>query len=387
MLLSHRAVFQVLGNEAGILRRLGGVFIKAAFAVTLLGLASIAQVQWRQASPGYQLNLPHDHASHPDYRLEWWYYTGNLHAQDGRRFGYQLTFFRIGVDFKPANPSIWAVRDLFMTHLAISDIDGQRYLFDEKFNRAGPGWAGAETGSYRVWNEGWQAELDNAGHHLLHAETERFGLNLILEPGKGPILHGEDGYSRKGSTPGNASIYYSLTRMPSRGTITLEGAKTSVEGFSWMDHEFGTSFLESDQIGWDWLSIQLDDDTELMVFELRRADGARDPHSSGTFVFSGGRSQILSSSEFAIRPTSTPRRTAGGTGYPLEWNVWVPALKLELVTRPALLDQEFRSRQTGISYWEGAIIVAGTRTGRPIQGRGYLEMTGYGGSFMGKLMH
>src|SRR5262249_4277049 len=170
-----------------------------------------------------------------------------------------ITFFRIGVDAKPANPSRWAVRDLFMTHLAVTDIDGGRYQFTERINRAGVGWAGASEDVYRVWNEDWEARLDESGCHRLRAVASGLGIDLRLEPGKQPVIHGEQGVSQKGSQPGNASHYYSLTRMPTRGVLKAEDKEWKVTGLSWMDHEFGTSFLEKEQVGWDWFSLQMED--------------------------------------------------------------------------------------------------------------------------------
>ena len=244
-----------------------------ASAIVLVALVGAMAAQtadgWRQAAPGRAFVFPADHASHPDYKVEWWYYTGNVVDADGRRYGYQLTFFRIGVDPKPENPSRWAVRDLFMTHLAVTDVDGRVFRFAERVNRAGVGWAGAATDVYRVWNEDWEGRLDpSTGRHVLRAAEGGLGVELELEPGKAPVRHGRDGYSQKGTDAGNASHYYSLTRMPTRGTLTIDGRTVAVEGLSWMDHEFGTSFLESGQRGWDWFSIQFDDGTELMIFQL-----------------------------------------------------------------------------------------------------------------------
>ena len=208
---------------------------------------------WRQAAAGYTFAFPRDHASHPDFKIEWWYYTGNLDAADGRRFGYQVTFFRVGVDPTPTNPSKWAVRDLFVTHLAISDVGGGRYLTDERLSRGGPGLAGAATDRYHVWNEDWTAGLDARGRHVIEARGARVGLALTLDEGKPPAINGVGGISQKGSQAGNASHYYSLTRMPTRGTLAIDGVTVPVTGASWMDHEFGTSFLEAGQQGWDWL--------------------------------------------------------------------------------------------------------------------------------------
>jgi predicted secreted hydrolase len=353
----------------------------------------LSTVAWRQATPGYTFSFPRDHASHPDYQIEWWYYTGNVTAAGGRRFGYQVTFFRVGIDRAPANPSRWALRDLFITHLAVSDPAGQRYRYAERLNRGGPGLAGAEVDRYYVWNEEWTAGIErrepragSRGPHRLRASGDRAGIDLVLEEGKPPVVHGVNGISQKGAEPGNASHYYSLTRMPTGGTIRIDGETIAVTGESWMDHEFGTSFLERDQQGWDWLSIQLADGTELMLYQMRRADGRRDAHSSGSFVDRAGRQTHLGAEAFRLTPTGPTYRSGGRAAYPIAWKVAVPALQLDLQVTTPLANQELSLLDaSGVAYWEGLIDVTGTRAGRPVAGRGYLEMTGYRGS-MGRLL-
>ncbi len=341
---------------------------------------------WREASAGYQFRFPRDHASHPEYRLEWWYYTGNLEADDGKRFGYQLTFFRIGVDPDPDNPSRWAVRDLYLAHFAVTDISGGKFIFADRLNRAGVGWAGASTDTYRVWNEDWSARLVGDGMHLLHASHGGIILDLQLTGFKPPVIHGARGISQKGSQPGNASHYYSMTRMPTQGTLRLGGRDTRVRGLSWMDHEFGTSFLEPQQLGWDWFSIQLDDGTDLMLFQLRRTDGSRDVHSSGTLVDAAGRPVGIRTGDFDLQPGRRWRSSSSGATYPVHWRVTLPSCGIDLNVDAALDDQELRTTESmGITYWEGAIEVTGVREGRPARGRGYLEMTGYAGLAMGAL--
>ena len=367
------------------------------FVVLAAGMASAQPVAWKSAAPGRPIVLPGDHASHPDYKLEWWYYTGNLDAADGQRFGYQLTFFRVGVDPAPTNPSRWAVRDLFMTHLAVTDVNGGRHQFTERLNRSGPAWAGAATDAYRVWNEDWQATLEPGGVHRLLAQGRDFGIDLRAIEDRAPALHGQDGYSRKGSAPGNASHYYSLTRMPTQGTLTLNGRAVQVTGQSWMDHEFGTSFLEDGQDGWDWFSIQLDDGRDLMIFQLRRSDGTMDPRSSGTLIEGGTpgagtaarprQVPITLESGFRLEPGRTWTSPASRARYPVTWRVVVPGTGLDLTVTAIVDAQELHTPEsTGISYWEGAIDVSGRSAGQAVKGRGYLEMTGYSGSPMSNLM-
>lgn len=340
---------------------------------------------WKEAAPGYRYEFPRDHASHPDFKLEWWYYTGNVQTVDGRRFGYQVTFFRVGVDPAPANPSRWAVRDLFMTHLAVSDPREDRYRFAERLSRGGPGLAGASTARYEVWNEDWRAHLDAQGRHLIQAVDKGSGVELTLDEGKPAAINGVNGISQKGAAAGNASHYYSLTRMPTRGTVIVDGERFAVTGESWMDHEFGTSFLEKEQQGWDWLSIQLRDGRELMLYQLRRGDGSRDPRSSGTLVDQQGRTTHLTADDFVMTAVGDTFKAASGAVYPIRWSVEIPKAQIALEVTTPMQGQELSTEGAGISYWEGLIDVKGTSGTQPITGRGYLEMTGYKGS-LGRVM-
>ena len=347
---------------------------------------------WTQATAGYVYSFPRDHAAHPDKKIEWWYYTGNVKTADGRRFGYQITFFRVGIDYAPTNPSRWAVRDLYMTHLAVSDAKGQRYRYAEKLSRGGPGLAGALADRYYTWNDGWTAEL--AGNrepgtgkrfqHKLVASSRQAGIDLVLDEGKPPVIHGIDGINQKGARPGNASHYYSLTRMPTKGTIAIDGEKFEVAGETWMDHEFSTSFLEPEQRGWDWLSIQLSDNREIMLYVMRRADSKHDPRSSGTLVDAGGKSIHLTDKDFTLTPGRATFTSKNGAVYPVEWTVTIPSHNISLQVTTPLKDQELSLEQsTGVAYWEGMIDVTGKTGqsgGQVVRGSGYLEMTGYHGS-------
>ena len=366
--------------------------IVSSVSLCLCSLSLIA-TSWREAAAGYQFQFPRDHASHPEFKLEWWYYTGNVQTTTERRFGYQVTFFRVGIDPAPSNPSRWAVRDLFMTHLAVSDPTGRRYRFAERLSRAGPGLAGAATDQYRVWNEDWRAGAsappgsprDAAAPHFIHAVDRHIGVDLVLEQGKPPAINGLNGISQKGALAGNASHYYSLTRMPTRGTISIDGERFDVGGESWMDHEFGTSFLEKEQQGWDWLSIQLGDGRDLMLYQLRRGDGSRDSRSSGTLVDQQGRTTHLAAGDFTLTPTGPTFRAASGAVYPIRWSVRIPKAQLAFDVTTPLDNQELSARLAGVSYWEGLIDVKGTSGTDAITGRGYLEMTGYRGS-LGRIL-
>ena len=340
---------------------------------------------WRQVEAGYRLEFPRDHGSHPDYRIEWWYYTGNLSSDDGRRFGYQVTFFRIGVDPAPANPSRWAVRDLFMAHLAVTDIGAGRLRLAERIDRGGVGWAGARGGTLEVWNGDWRADLDGDTHRV-RAIDRAFGVDLRLDPGKGVTRHGIDGLSRKGAETGNASYYYSMTRMPTSGHLVVDGETIVVTGTSWMDHEFGTTFLEASQVGWDWFSLQLDDGSDLMVFQLRRTGGEPDPFSAGTWVDASRVATSLGAGEFMLVPGRRWSSPSSGAVYPVEWRLELPGRGLRLEIAAVVDAQELdTAASTGVTYWEGAVTVRGQVGDRVVSGRGYLEMTGYAGRPMSEM--
>jgi predicted secreted hydrolase len=335
---------------------------------------------YQLALPGYRFEFPRDFFNHPEYRTEWWYYTGNLHARDGHRFGFELTFFRQGVDREKKVRNVWDVEDVWLAHLALSDLDGGRFLHTERLNRAGAGVAGADAAQARVWNGNWQVRW-SGGAEKLQAVAERFQFQLDARPVKAPVVHGLDGVSQKSAGAGNASHYFSETRLDTRGRLTLDGKDYEVEGLSWMDHEFFSGQASSTLAGWDWFSLQLEDGSELMLYRLRRRDGSVEPFSSGTYVDAQGRSQHLGLSDFRLTPGKTWQSPATGGKYPVEWGMQVPSLGVELALRTGLADQELAGgSKASPSYWEGSIEVSGKKEGRPVKGTGYLEMTGYAGA-------
>ena len=325
--------------------------------------------------------FPEDHGPHPAFRTEWWYFTGNLTAAGSeRRFGYQLTFFRSALAADPApRRSAWAASQAYMAHFAVSDPDGAagrgRFLSFERFARGAAGLAGAEVTPFRVWLEDWSAEGgDELPPMRLRAADGPAALDLLLSPGKPPVLQGERGLSRKGREPGNASYYYSFTRLPTTGRIVLDGESREVSGLSWMDREWSTSSLDEGVVGWDWFSLQLDDGRELMAYGLRRADGSLDPLSAGTLVAEDGSARSLGADEIRIEPRGSWRSPASGRGYPSSWRLAVPSAELQLEVEPLLAGQELRH---SFVYWEGAVEARGTAAGSPVGGRGYVELTGY----------
>jgi predicted secreted hydrolase len=349
----------------------------ACFVAAQFFLQPIA-AQYRVALPGYRYEFPRDHFSHADFQTEWWYYTGNLKSAEGHRFGFELTFFRQAVSRDPTKTAAWDVKDLYLAHLALSDLDGRKFYHAERTNRSGPGIAGASETVGRIWNGNWQI-LWEGSDQKLQAIQEQFQLHLALHSEKPPVIHGVNGLSQKAEGKGHASHYISLTRLATAGSIELDGKKFDVSGASWMDHEFFTQQLAADQTGWDWLSLQFADNTELMLFHIRRKDGLIDLHSSGTYVDGQGGTTHLRDTDFVLEPLAERWKSpATGAGYPVHWRITVPALGIELEAKTQLESQELTGKtKLTPNYWEGAIVLSGKRNTQTMSGAGYLEMTGY----------
>lgn len=335
------------------------------------------------------LEFPRDHGPHHGYRTEWWYYTGNLRAKTGERFGFQLTFFRSQMSPSgqektwPKPASAWRSQQIIIGHAALSDIDGKRFLHTEEIGREAVGIAGArrESETATVFLKNWSVRLSPQAHQL-KAVTDDFSFELTAIPLKEPVLHGDTGYSLKGSTPERSSCYYSFTRLETRGMLTTNGKTFSVEGSAWMDHEFSSAPLEPGLAGWDWFSLQLSDNTELMIYLLREKDGGYSPASGGTFVETSGKAIHLSSKELHVEISDYWKSPHTGTKYPCRWNIRVPSLKLNLSLVSNLADQEMQSPETTrVTYWEGSVSVKGNVGERSVTGAGYVELTGYEKAF------
>jgi len=323
---------------------------------------------------------PADHGPHPDFRIEWWYATGNLRATNGsgRRFGYQFTIFRTALapdTGQTRRASAWATRQLYMAHVTLSDLDAGRFYHRESFQRGAVGLAGAQADPLRVWlgpNElrGGSTPADDGVPPLAIRAVADGGAryDLRLRSTRPPVLQGDRGLSAKGPEPGNASFYYSLTRLATSGVVTVGGEAIPVEGLSWLDREWSTSALGAGVVGWDWFALHLDDGRDLMLYRLRRTDGSADRFSRGTLVDADGTARAFGIGDFSLEPEGTWDSPRGGT-YPARWRVRIPSEQIELRVTPTMADQELDAT---IRYWEGAVDVAGTQTGR-----GYLEMTGY----------
>jgi predicted secreted hydrolase len=345
-----------------------------------LGTAGFARAE----SPR-RFQLPEDHGPHFEFQTEWWYYTGQLAAADGARYGFQLTFFRRGLTPgpPPAGPGL-ATNQVYFAHLALTDVAGGRHVAAERFARGAGGLAGATAAPYAVWLEDWRAEaLAGDGSQLrLRARDAASGLflDLVLEATKPLVAHGDHGLSAKSGERGNASYYIGYTRLAAHGTVGVGPHRVEASGQAWFDHEWSTSALGAGAVGWDWFSLQLDDGRDLMCFRVRRTDGGADEASSGTLVAADGAARGLGRDEFSIAPLRRWTSPRTGTTYPSRWRVSVPGEGLDVVVDPLLDDQEMR---TSFVYWEGAVAVRGTAAGRAVRGHGYVELTGYGTSMRG----
>ncbi len=331
----------------------------------------LALFTYRQAAPGYHYQFPRDHFEHADYKDEWWYYTGNLTAADGHKYGFELVFFRLGNrDKAGTNPSVWRVDDLYMAHVALTDADGRDFRYFQRFNRAGPGIAGASYEQGRIWNGNWKAVWDKkTGAQTLTAVADGVRFTLRLRPEKPPVIHGENGVSRKSEEAGYASHYVSFTRLRVEGE--MNGSR--VAGIAWMDHEWFSNLLSETEQGWDWFSVQLDDRSELMLFELRMKNVKAAPYLSGTYIAPDGRAINLKSGDFGLEPLEYWKSPKTGATYPMRWRISVPARHIELQCSTPVPNQELIEKEgVGATYWEGAVRYSGSTAGV-----GYLEMTGY----------
>ncbi len=334
--------------------------------------------------------FPRDHGPHDAFRTEWWYFTGHLRTaaapearRDGgagrhdgaerREFGYQLTFFRFALAPPGAalGPSPWAARHVYMAHFALTDVAGRTFRAGERLGRGALGIAGAVPG--RVWIDDWSM-TGPPWPLVLRAATRERAIELRLERGGKPIVaQGERGFSRKSERA--ASYYYSAPRLPTAGRVRVGDAEYAVRGESWWDREWGSGTLAPGQAGWDWFALHLDGGRELMVYRLRRRDGAADPYGAGVWVGADGGVRRLAASDFAIEARGQWRSPRTGALYPAAWRIRVPALGARLELAPRLPDQELA---LSVRYWEGAVSVSGQAEGAPAAGLGYAELTGYG---------
>lgn len=371
-------------------RRTSGLLLLAAWLLTFSAfgdetpatqsrlselLSGDGDAGFEKATGAREFAFPQDHGPHPGFRNEWWYVTGNLDGEGGRRFGFELTIFRFALTPAATEAeSNWRSNQVYIAHFAVTDADGERFLTAERFSRGALGLAGAQAAPFRVWIDDWEiAEAGPSGQWRLRAADPAFSIDIELAPAKPPVLNGDNGLSQKSAEPGNASYYYSITRWATAGTLRLGEDVFRVSGLSWLDREWSTSALGAEQLGWDWFALQLSDGSDLMFYNLRTLDGSQDEHSAGTWIDADGNSLHLEREDVEIVVTDTWESPEGGV-YPSAWMLRVPRQGLALDVRPVMADQELF---TTVRYWEGAVDVQGERDGSPVAGRGYVELTGY----------
>jgi predicted secreted hydrolase len=333
---------------------------------------------WKIAAPGWRYEFPRDHHVHGDFKTEWWYFTGNLTNESGRRLGYELTFFRQGIlspAERAATTSRFVVGDLKFAHFTVTDVAGKAFPFHQKASRGSFGEAGFAAGDRLAWIDSWSLQMNADNSIDLAADASDAQVQLHLVPLKDPIVHGDDGISQKAQGEGHASHYYSIPRLRTTGSVRLQKEKFTITGESWFDHEWATNQLASGQMGWNWLSAQFDDGSELMLYEIRLTNGAIDPVSSGTFVRADGSPVSLTSADFQMIPETFWKSRTTKANYPIGWRIAVPKEQIEFTIHAVLPNQELALDP--IIYWEGAFDLVGTRSGKPIRGSGYLELTGY----------
>jgi predicted secreted hydrolase len=323
-----------------------------------------------------EFRFPEDHGAHSDFRTEWWYFTGNLRDASSKRYGFELTFFRIGLAAGDAQrASAWGTRQMWMAHFAVTDAAGRRFFAAQRLARDALGFAGAQGAPFRVWVKDWEVG-GSAGRDRtqlrLTARDGNVAVDLHLDGSQPPVLQGEGGLDSKGPEPGNASYYYSMPRLAVSGTLRLEGEDVDVEGRAWMDREWSTSALSDGTTGWDWFALRLEDGRDLMFYRLRRSDGARSEFSGGTLVEASGMIRRLRADDVELTELGSWTSPVTAVRYPVRWRLRVPGAGLDLEVEPYIPNQEL---VLSVRYWEGAVRAVSREGGGG--GDGYLELAGY----------
>ncbi len=310
---------------------------------------------FKKAEEIKQFEFPKDHSAHPDFKTEWWYFTGNLDSSKNH-YGYQLTIFRNGI----FDQKTGSYRNIYMGHLGLSDIKNDKFYSHEIFQREDMELAGVKN--QHIWLNDWTIDFEQDKIYISSFQNQ-LGFELELEAKKPIILQGDRGLSKKNAIKGNASYYYSIPRLKTTGTVQIADKSYTVTGESWLDREWSTSSLSDKQEGWDWFALQLDNQSELMLYQLRNKDGSIDEFSSGSFIDAQGRKFKLRREDIKIEVLENWQ------SYPSKWSIKIPKYKLDLEVVPYIKDQLHRFK---ISYWEGAVKVKGSH-----KGQGYAELTGY----------
>jgi predicted secreted hydrolase len=324
------------------------------------------------------VEFPADHLPHPEFRTEWWYFTGNAAAADDRHYGFELTLFRIALTADAGSrESALAASQVWMGNLAVTDTAGRRFQAAERLSRGAAGLAGATLspgGEVEIAVEDWAITIDG-DNAILRAADADFGIELRLRGIDAIVPQGRGGLDTKGPGAGNASFYFSAPRLAISGEIRSAGEPpVAVDGTAWMDREWSTSALSSELTGWDWFALQLDDGRNLMFYRLRSRDGGTSPYSSGSISAGDGRVTPLAADDVGLEPVREWTSPTSGVRYPVGWQLTIPSLDLELQISPRLDRQEL---DLSVRYWEGAVAVSGHAAATSVTGVGYLELAGY----------
>ena len=355
------------------IKRNNGIIAFLLLILCLLGIDALAQSErLKPVTPDYKLSFPRDFGAHDDFRIEWWYITGWLETADKKPLGFQVTFFRYATDLNHDNPSHFAAKYLIIGHLALSDPAAGKIMHTERTVREGFDLAYAKPGDTDVKLDDWTLVRQSDGRYVVDMRDDDFGLQFTLQPTQKPLLQDQNGFSRKGPKPEQASYYYSEPQLSVSGTVFRNGKPTDVTGRAWLDHEWSTAYLDPDADGWDWVGANLDDGSALMAFQIRAKQGGK-VWAYAALRDASGNMTLFDPDEVEFTPVRTWQSPHTEAVYPVEMRVRTGDIEWHLT--PLLDDQELDARQsTATVYWEGAVTL--TKDRQPA-GRGYLELTGY----------
>lgn len=358
-----------------------GLAAFASYSAPTLAESSAGGREFLRANPRRVLQFPADHRPHPGFRTEWWYYTGELSEPGGRRYGFQFTIFKVEREPNPQG-DFRNDRTFYMLHFALSDPAAERFLQTERIQRNFPGLAGWSSANSELYITNNRLQIVG-GAHRIRARAVEIGveLDLDLTSRLGPRPQGERGYSRKGFAPGAASHYYSVIDLSGEARLRIDGVERRLQARAWMDHEFASNALASDQVGWDWFHLNLADGRRMMLFRVR-SDAGRD-FVAGALFSADGTSRALAPRELRFTPGRRWTSPHSGSAYPVEWTL--EAAGCAITTRAWLDDQEMRPALSRLEYYEGAFDAAVNCGGAETKASGYMELTGYSRKMSGRI--
>lgn len=342
------------------------------FIILNFTLGSVFATDFRVLSPTDEVQLPEDLYYKPEFRSQWWYVTGHLKDESNQEYGFEQTFFIAQVN-KKKSLSAFSISTLYIIHSALTDISGNKFFYQDIISRGEFDSAGASNNKFKIWLGKNIMEGDTKSFSII-ADNHDFNLNLQLTNQKSIVRNGANGYSNKvANCPECASLYFSMTNLKASGTLTVKGKKLNVTGDAWFDREINSDSKNQSVKGWDWFGIMLDDDREIMLYNIRNKSGNIDHASSGMFINKNGSYRTLSLNDFTIKSTGKFTSKKTGITYPSGWQINIPSEQIDIVITPLLKDQEFVAQFTTFNtYWEGACSVEGSS-----HGKAYVELSGY----------